>query len=296
MDASQKLSRLLEESGAVAFGWTQAAPVEESEWNLFTEWLARGFHAGMAYMERYQEIRRDPRLLLSGARTIISVAFNYRQPNPFRGVATYALGQDYHKVLRKRLKRVAASMKEEFGGDWRICIDSAPLLERYWAEKCGVGFRSPVHGNIVVPGVGSMVFLAEIITTLQLPPSPLPDSFERYGENTTGNQICPTGALQPGGMVDARKCINYLTIEHRGELSPEEKTLTGGAFFGCDICQKGCPENSGEAPGVLPEFLPMNGLGDFIKGRDCDFELGKSPMSRRFRNTPPPPDSLNFED
>lgn len=267
------------EAGAVAFGVARTEPVAEEEWRYFEDWLARGYHAGMEYMRNYPEIRRDPRLLLEGAESIVSIAFNYRQANPYRGVvATYALGEDYHRVLRRRLKGVVAGMRGEFGGKWRICIDSAPVMERYWAEKCGVGVRSGVHGNIVVPGVGSMVFLAEIVSTVELPVSAVrADKFIMGGK-----PCCPTGALQPGGVVDSRRCINYLTIEHRGELDEEERRMVGGAVFGCDACQLGCMENQGAAVPVPEEFRPLPGLGEFLRGERSGFELEKSAMARRF--------------
>lgn len=283
MKASQRLEELLQDSGAVAYGWTVAACVPEEEWAFFEDWIDKGFHAGMGYMENYPEIRKDPRLLLPGAKTIISVAYNYRQSNPYRGVATYALGQDYHKVLRKRLKKVTLSMKKEFGGDWRVCVDSAPILERYWAQKCGVGSRSPVHGNIIVPGVGSMVFLAEILSTLEIEPLGVTPQYSQTGCPEEISPACPTGALQPGGTVDARRCINYLTIEHKGELDGRQKQLVGDAFFGCDICQRGCPCNSGPNPPVIPEFHPLPGLESFIK-TGKGFDLSKSPMARAFRS------------
>ena len=279
MRESDLLAQLLREAGSVAFGSASAAPVEEDHWNYFQEWIAKGFHAGMEYMKNYPEIRRDPRQLLAGAQTIISIAFNYRQPNPFAGVATYALGQDYHKVLRKRLKKVVRRMKEEFGGEWRICIDSAPVLERYWAEKCGIGKRSPVHGNIIVPGVGSMVFLAELVTTLNI------RGLKSFGKkNETENSItesrCPTGALQPGGVVDSRRCINYLTIEKKTPLTVEEEKMVGNAVFGCDVCQRVCIENQGDCPEVLPEFKPMEGLKEYLRGKSCNFDIKNSPISR----------------
>lgn len=273
-----RLEALLEQAGAVAFGFAKAEPVDPRQWGYFQEWLSRGFNAGMSYMENYPDIRRDPRLLLEGASTVVSMAFNYRQPNPFKGVATYALGTDYHKVLRKKLKRVVAEMRGEFGGNWRICIDSAPVLERYWAVKCGVGYRSPVHGNIVVPGVGSMVFLAELVTTLDFNSdnrSVLPD--EVLPGSPAG---CPAGALQPGGVVDASRCINYLTIEKKEELSDMEKRLVGRAVFGCDECLRKAPENQGAAPSVLPEFLPLPGLADFLAGNDVFLDFSESPMVR----------------
>lgn len=260
-------------------------------------------HAGMTYMERWPEIRRDPRLLLHGASSVISIAFNYRQPNPYPEIATYALGQDYHKVLRRRLKPVVSALKEEFGGECRICIDSAPILERYWALHCGVGVRCPNSGNVVVPGVGSMVFLAEIITTLALPDyscrlsadtnvsvaMDLCEGDMSQEENSHENSICPTGALQPGGIVDARRCINYLTIERRGEWSRQEMSLMSlpGAkdrVFGCDICQLACRSNRGAACGVLPEFRPLDSLPVLIEamrsGKTAEVDFSKSPLSR----------------
>ena len=110
MAPNEILAPLLEVEGAVAFGVCKAEEVEADEWERFENWLARGWNAGMAYMERHKELRRDPRLLLEGARSIVSIAFNYRQPNPFPEIATYALGEDYHKALRRRLRRVVSSM------------------------------------------------------------------------------------------------------------------------------------------------------------------------------------------
>lgn len=285
MGVNKKLAALLKENGAVAFGSSPAQPVDEKDWTRFQQWLGKGYHAGMAYMENYPEIRRDPRRLLEGAKTVISVAFNYRQPNPFQGIVTYALGRDYHKVLRRRLKAVVKELSDEFGGQWRICIDSAPILERYWALKCGIGFRSPVHGNIVVPGVGSMVFLAELITTLEcdLKGTVSSDNVLKTSDPYLGgaaDRICPTGALQSDGTVNSRRCINYLTIEKREPLSDEERRMCGRAVFGCDICQRVCDENKGPYQGVLPEFLPMPGLGAFLNGEKGGFELKDSPLSR----------------
>lgn len=282
MTPSEKLHLLLKENGAVAFGAAPACEVDPQDWERFQRWIAEGRHAGMTYMENYPAIRRNPALLLEGARTVISIAFNYRQHNPIKGLATYALGHDYHKVLGKRLKNVVREMRDEFEGEWRVCIDSAPILERYWAMKCRVGYRSTRHGNIVVPGVGSMVFLAELITTL--PPemfpnrNPLPESYPEDCEQ--GKQVCPTGALMPGGMVDARRCINYLTIEKREPLTSQERQMVGEVIFGCDICQRSCRYNRDNNPEVLPEFSPMDGLEDFLKGRNPEFPLSQSPLKR----------------
>lgn len=265
--AKALLKELLSEAGACAMGVARAVPVEDEYWQLFSEWLESGCHAGMHYMEKYAEVRRDPRLLLDNARSVVSVAFSYRQPNPIKGLATYALGLDYHVVLRKRLEVVVNKMQKEFGGNYRICIDSAPIPERYWAVKSGVGYRSPLHGNIVVPGVGSMVFLAEILTTLELPADNPVETPETQGEDYF--RICPVGALLPGGGIDARKCLNYLTIENRDEPTEEQKTLLekgGWPVFGCDICIKGAPENSGNLNSQPVEELRLQpGLPEFIE-------------------------------
>lgn len=267
------LHQLLESSGAVAWGVAPAEMVPADEWARFEDWLARGYHAGMDYMERYKEIRQDPRLLLEGARSIISLAFNYRQPNPYPEIATYALGRDYHRVLRSRLKKTVSELKKELGGEWRICIDSAPILERYWAERCGIGERSPLHGNIVVSGVGSMVFLAELITTLPLPPiSEAPqkcNALKAQRPKSAAPHPCPTGALLPRGIIDSRRCLNYLTIEHRGEYSPEEQRLLSlpgakGKLFGCDACQLGCDYNQKPVE-ILPEFAPLPDMPRIIE-------------------------------
>lgn len=287
MSTIEFLGALLKESGAVAFGTANAGRVPDSEWEFFSRWLEAGHHAGMTYLENFASLRRDPRILLPGARTIVSVAFNFRQPNPLKGrVATYALGRDYHVVLRKRLRAVVRAMGLP-KGTWRICVDSAPVLERYWARKAGVGFRSPIHGNIVVPGAGSMVFLAEIITTL-----PLPETSVNFVDGSGRDFLfsdshaaypCPTGALLPDATVDSRLCINYLTIEHTLPLTPSQQRLVGNAFFGCDICQLACRENQGPSLPVLPELLPMDGLSDFIGGKESGFCLDSSPLKRKYK-------------
>lgn len=275
----QRVKELLAETGACAIGFAPAAEVEASERERFMQWLDRGWHGGMKYLERNLEVRFDPRLLLDDAKTIVSLAFNYRQHNPRPEIATYALGEDYHRVLRRHLFPVVERLKAEFGGEYRICIDSAPILERYWAQKAGIGYRSNLHGNLIVPGVGSMVFLAEIITTLQMRDIKNQISDARYQITDIKNQeMCPTGALKPGGLIDARRCINYLTIEHRGEWTAAEKELLEvargcGRVFGCDICQLACRSNRGESAPVLPEFIS-----------NPDLPRRKSPLSRAPKN------------
>lgn len=289
------MAELLDAGGACAFGVTPLHEVEPEVWRLYLDWIAAGKHAGMKYMENHLHIRRDPRLLLEGARSLISVAFNYRQRNPYLEIATYALGEDYHKVIRKHLKPVVSALKERLGGKYRICVDSAPILERYWAEKAGVGRISHTHGNLVAEGVGSMVFLAEIICDVDLPSF----SWHKFAgesaeteEKKEDKSVCPGGALINGEPMDAGKCINYLTIEHRGEWNEEERGILSapgarGRIFGCDICQLACGSNKGEPAPILEEFLPSPMLSDlirYIKRGDLEglksLPLGRSPLGR----------------
>lgn len=209
-------------------------------------WIADGHHGSMGYMARNMDIRFDPRLLLDGAQSIISMAFPYRQADGYHHplIADYALGRDYHAVIRERLAPVQELLHDEYGAESRICVDSAPILERYWAQRSGVGFIGENH-QLIVPGAGSEVFLAELITTLRL------ESDEATARKCAGCgrcvASCPASALSEG--FDARKCRSYLSIEHRGELP--EGTRLGSCVIGCDICQRCCPENEGvEAAGI----------------------------------------------
>ncbi len=244
-----ELRRRLRDAGANAVGFARAGAVDSSTASYFLRWLAEGKHGEMAFMERYRDIRLDPRLLLEGARSIICVAFNYRTHHHHSCIADYALGQDYHVVLRRRLQPVVDFLADEFGEQSRICVDSAPILERYWAVKAGVGFVG-CNRQLIVPGVGSGVFLAEIVTTAELTPDE-PSSLS-CGDCGACRDVCPGGALN--GDFDARLCRSYQTIEYRGDLP--EPIKKGECVYGCDACRKVCPFESVEPVGVLEEFMP----------------------------------------
>lgn len=283
-------------SGAVALAAAPIHLVDSDDIEGLRRWLERGYNAGMAYMGNHIDLRSDPSGLLEGAKSIICIAFNYRQPRKrdksLPCVAEYAYGADYHDVLRKRLEVAANGLREDFGGEYRICIDSAPLLERYWAEQTGLGKRG-ANGLIAVAGYGSQVFLAEILTTLELP------RFKRiFGEengvgdycNSCGKCLrgCPASALQQNGTVDARRCLSYLTIEHRGDwdaggddassLKAMHSPAGRHILFGCDICQRVCPLNIGEnmPTTAIGEFLPNENMltldaGEVMKMTQEDF-------------------------
>ncbi len=244
------IGELLRSAGAVAFGVAEAKPVADTEWDSFLSWLEEGKNAGMDYMARYLDVRKNPQLLLDGAKSIISVAFSY-VPEKIRDnsegyISCYAYGKDYHKVLKKRLDKVVVELKGKFGGEYRICIDSAPILEKYWAQQAGIGFRGD-NGSLIVPGYGSMVFLAEIVTTLSIDPdSPCSESCGSCG---ICHGICPGKAIDSTGTIDSNRCINYLTIEHKGEWEKKDAIATMSTpeglntIFGCDRCIVACPHN-----------------------------------------------------
>ncbi len=248
------------DAGAETVGFAEAAPVSGEAELRYNRWIADGRHAGMSYMERYPDVRRDPRLLLEGAHTVIVAAFNYtparRQPHGAPRIADYALGLDYHDVIRARLGGAAEKMKQMYGGETRICVDTAPLRERYWAVRAGLGFIG-LNNQLIVPGIGSRVFIGTLLWTETVDPDmPCTDSCARCGACL---KACPAQALQPDGSgLDARRCLSYLTIEHRGDL-PED-LHTGGRLYGCDACQDVCPHNRTATPTAIPEFTPSESI------------------------------------
>ena len=230
--------------GAYACGVVRAMPVTAEAVARYDEWLADGNAGNMDYLGRYGEVRRDPRLLLDGegARTLIVTLFAYQDNvHPAEGVpyiAHYALGQDYHDVLRRRLKTVIGQLRPRFGGKWRVCVDSAPLMERYWAARAGLGVIGD-NGCLIVPGVGANFFIATIVTTAQMPTDdPVEGTSQCLGCGRCV-RACPTGALRGDGSVDARRCISYLTIESHDDIPAD--IPTGNTLYGCDVCRRACP-------------------------------------------------------
>lgn len=242
--------------GAVACGIAPCAPVGKDESERLYEWIDSGCNASMDYMAKYTGLRVDPQGLLPGARSVISFAFPYYPPDTPGDsdaiFARYSLGDDYHDVLRKRLTVIAEWIQNEFNAETRICVDTAPILERYWAVRAGVGFRG-LNGLIIVPGAGSWVLLGEILTTAPLPPD-RPDT-RSCGSCRRCVESCPGHAIRPDATVDARRCRSYLTIECRDPGLPDGINL-GRRIYGCDICQEVCPWNAAPATTAIKEFFP----------------------------------------
>ena len=219
----------------------------------------------MHYLANHTALRSDPRRLDSdtaSAQTVMVCAFSYYHPERQQGnarFAMYAHGDDYHEVLRKRLQPIAQLLADE-GFTARICIDSAPVAERYWATQSGVGFTGR-NSLLIVPGMGSYFFLAEIITSAPIEP----DSPCRLTCGDCGRCVraCPGGALVTPGAFNSRRCLSYLTIEHRGslpfsiEINGHNRTIAatlGNRVYGCDTCQEVCPHNANPPVTQIDEF------------------------------------------
>lgn len=245
------------ELGFLACGVARAGFLEDEAPRL-EQWLRQGKHGTMGYMERNFDLRLDPTKLVPGAKSVISLAYNYftplQQQDPEAPkLSTYAYGRDYHKVVKKRLKPLIAFIGEQFGAvDMRAFVDSAPVLEKAWAERAGIGWRGK-HTNVIRQGAGSFFFLCELITDLDLEPDA--PATDHCGTCRRCIDACPTNAITPYG-VDGSRCISHLTIELKGAIPEEFAGKMAGWAFGCDICQQVCPWNRFATPHAEPEFTP----------------------------------------
>ena len=241
------------EEGAWACGFATVEDVDAGARAIYDSWIARGQHGEMHYCADYMQQRTNPSYLLPGASTVICCAYNYHRPapsSPMAGmIAEYAWGDDYHFAVKRRLGELAGYIVSTFGGECRALVDTAPMRERYWAMKAGVGFVG-INNQLIVRGAGSRFFLGELLWTGSVPPDN-PDTGSCEGCMACVRS-CPGHALDGRGGCDARRCLSYLTIEHRGEL-PSGCDLHGN-IYGCDICQQVCPHNSNHPVSTLPEF------------------------------------------
>lgn len=244
-------------AGAYSAGIVRARPVPDAEMARLQEWRRRGCHADMQWIERNDALRRDPRLLLDGARSMIVCLFNYHTPDdlpdrPAPHIAAYARGRDYHIFVRERLAPVCQWLADTYGGLTRICTDSAPLRERYWAREAGLGFCGR-NGQLTVPGAGAAFFIATILWTGESDTYSEPYSGPGCGTCRRCIDACPTHALRGDGTLDCRRCLSYLTIESRTDI-PADIPLDGN-LFGCDACRLACPHAHAAPLTLLPEML-----------------------------------------
>lgn len=254
--------------GFFVCGFARAEPVSEAMRRHYLGWLADGRNADMAYLGNNLDKRFDPRLLMPGVKTIVVVAQNYfparRLPEGEPQIADYALGLDYHDIVKQKLRQLAATVGI---ADYRAFVDTAPVLERYWAVRAGLGWIGK-NQQLIIPHAGSEFFLGELFVTVELPPDePLPN---RCGTCHRCVDACPTHALSlPATRVegygditrfDARLCLSYQTIENRGELTVDAKAAMGDTFYGCDRCQRACPWNRFAKPSTEPLLQPREEL------------------------------------
>jgi len=233
-------------------------------------WLDAGYHGEMDYMAKHGDRRSHPEQLLPGTLRVLSLRMDYlsdgTQPltvleSPEKAyISRYTLGRDYHKLIRKRLARLAKRIEAEAGGSHRAFVDSAPVLERAIAEQAGLGWIAK-NTMLINSDAGSWFFLGEIYTDLPLPVDP-PQQDKHCGSCRACLDICPTDAFVGPFELDARRCISYLTIEHAGSIDEELRPLMGNRIFGCDDCQLVCPWNKFARPTTETDFSPRHQLAD----------------------------------
>ncbi|HYW93364.1 MAG TPA: tRNA epoxyqueuosine(34) reductase QueG [Gammaproteobacteria bacterium] len=232
------------------------------------DWLRAGRHGDMEWMERHGTLRSRPQELVPGSVRVIAVRLDYFPPGrdpwgvlsrPELGyVSRYALGRDYHKLMRRRLQKLAERIRAASGSvGYRAFVDSAPVLEKALARKAGLGWVGK-HTNVLSRDAGSWFFLGELFTDLPLPTdAPVED---HCGSCRKCIDVCPTGAITGPRQLDARRCISYLTIEHRGSIPEPLRPAIGNRIYGCDDCQLVCPWNRYAHPTAEADFAPRNGL------------------------------------
>jgi epoxyqueuosine reductase len=292
-DLARSIATAALELGFVRVGFAAAVRFDEAGARL-RNWLASGYHGELSYLERPDD-RADPTALLPEAKTIVAVALPYgsnepsvslrasKSGSPLSGsVGRYARGEDYHLVMKRKLTALAERCEVLAGHPLRsrVCVDTAPLLEHEVARAAGLGF-SGKSTLTIVPGVGTWVLLGELLLDVELPPSaPLPQG---CGSCRACLDACPTGAFVDAHVLDARRCISYLTIENQGEIPRELRAPIGTRVFGCDVCQEVCPFNASQAARTrAPELAPRPELDVIdLVGRSA---LRRAPRATLARN------------
>jgi epoxyqueuosine reductase len=287
LDKSQFIKSLAAEAGFDYCGIAAATPLDEDARRL-ENWLQQGKHGSMLYMEKHFELRVNPYKLLPGAKSVICFLMNYfpaeTQDNHAPKISKYAYGRDYHEVIRPKLQAILFRMKEKFGEfHGRGFVDSAPVLERSWAVRSGLGWVGK-NGNLIHKKSGSFFFIATLMVDLELEcDAPFPADY--CGNCTRCLDACPTEAIGPGKDVDGSKCISYFTIELKDLLIPDKmKDRFDNWMFGCDICQDVCPWNRFSKPTKETDFTAVDEILHFNE-RDWD-ELTEVSFKKIFRDSP----------
>ncbi len=276
-----------ERMGFDACGIAQATALEEESAHV-EQWLESDCEGEMGYLTLNKEKRYDPRLLVEGTKSIVTVLYNYYpkqrigDSDKFK-IAKYAYGADYHDVLKRKMHQLLEGIEAQTGklGDTRLFVDSAPVLDRAWAVRCGLGFIGK-NTTLIHPKKGSFFFIGHLFLPIELEGTGKPLT-NHCGHCTKCLDACPTGALEAPFHIDARKCISYLTIEYKGSLAGIDPKTFNGWMYGCDICQDVCPYNRFALPNREPDFQPSEQL---IAMHDEDWKsLSKEDYDALFKHS-----------
>lgn len=284
----EQIRALAAELGFVACGVAALAPSRRGD--ALDRWLARGFGGTMRYIHRQARKRKDPTLIAPGLRSAVVVLDNYYTPDPPAApgerplrIARYARGRDYHAVTLARLERIAELLRSLGAGMARAYVDSGPVPERELAERAGLGWIGK-NAMLIRPGTGSFVFIGSVLTDLALPPDQ-PLDLDRCGSCTRCLDACPTDAFVEPRVLDATRCISYLTIEQKGPIPDDVAPTLDGWAFGCDVCNEVCPWNQRFATATaVREFQPC-GHFDGVDAATLD-DMDDEAFARRWGDTP----------
>ena len=281
MELSKWIIAEAEQMGFDACGIAHATVLKEESMHV-EHWLESDYEGEMGYLTRNKEKRYDPRLLAEGTKSIVTVLYNYfpkqtlSDSDRFK-IAKYAYGADYHDVLKRKMRQLLERIETLTGKleGTRVFVDSAPVLDRAWAVRCGLGFIGK-NTTLIHPKKGSFFFIGHLFLPIELEETGRPLT-NRCGRCTKCLDACPTGALESPFHIDARKCISYLTIEYKGSLEGLDPETFNGWMYGCDICQDVCPYNRFALPNMEPEFQPSEQLmsmkeSDWKELNQTDFE------------------------
>ncbi|ERP39259.1 iron-sulfur cluster binding protein [Chitinivibrio alkaliphilus ACht1] len=271
-------------TGFSACGFVALRRLSEHDSSL-QNWLSSGYHGSMGWMENHFEKRLDPRLLVPGAETGIILLLNYFPQKKYDDtghvLSKYAYGDDYHGVMKQMLFSLRDQINTVVPAKGRAFVDSAPVLERPWAVEAGLGWIGK-NSLLIHPVLGSFCFIGELFLSCTLPPD-APWSGSSCGTCNRCRTACPTQAIVSPGCIDSRRCLSYLTIEHRGEIPPDRSLYS--RVFGCDLCQDVCPWNRSCTPTTVPEFIP-DSLRQDVYEQDLWKRLTPEDFNRLFSSSP----------
>ena len=281
---SKRMKKLALEAGFAKAGIAAPEITVETK-TRFSEWLSKSYHADMSWMEENAEKRVDPKKVMPGVRSVVSLALIYNTPfqhsnHKSKGkISRYAWGKDYHLVIQDKLKKLISRLEIEFpGSSWKGWVDTGPTMDKYWAARSGVGWQGK-HTNVLTKGIGSYFFLATLFTDWELEPDT--PARDMCGQCTRCIEACPTQAILEPYLLDSNRCLSYWTIEYRGEIIPSEfADKMNGWLFGCDICQAVCPYNKKPLFSSEETFLPY--LGETEINLEATAEMTQAEFSRRF--------------